>query len=235
MERLYVNLLGRASEATGKANHVNSILAGKSACDVAKGFVLSRELANKKLSNTEFVTRMYKTFFDRAADAKGLAKWTAALDNGCSYGYVLQGMGNSKEFANLCTSYGITKGTYKSSENRDQNENLTAYVSRMYTVALGRTYDVNGLNDHTGKYLSGEKSAKDIASSFIFSKEFKNKKLTDEQFVDCLYNALFDRAADAGGKSTWLSKMKKGTTREEVFNGFVSSKEFKNMVAKFGI
>ncbi|MGN0637333.1 MAG: cellulase family glycosylhydrolase [Huintestinicola sp.] len=235
VERLYVKLLGRASDPKGKANHINRLKSGVSACDVVKLFALSTELANKKLSNKEFVTRMYNTMLDRNPDAGGLARWTAALDNGCSYGYVLQGFGNSAEFTRLCASYGIVKGSYTSPENRDKNANLTAYVSRMYTKALGRKYDVTGLNNHTGRYLAGTKNAKDIAYSFIFSAEFKNKNLTDEQFVDTLYQALFNRNADAGGKSRWLTKMKNGMTREQVFSGFASSAEFKNMVAGFGI
>ncbi|MGN0638130.1 MAG: DUF4214 domain-containing protein [Huintestinicola sp.] len=235
VERLYVDLLGRSSDPKGKANHVSSIKSGRSACDVAKGFVLSTELANKKLTNKEFVTRMYKTFLNRTPDAGGLARWTAALDNGCSYGYVLQGFGKSAEFTRLCASYGITRGSYTSPEYRDKNEKLTAYVSRLYTVALGRKYDIKGLNNHTGRYINGTKTAEEIAYSFVFSAEFKNKKLTDEQFVDCMYNSLFGRTADAGGKSRWLTKMKNGMTREQVFKGFASSAEFKNMVAKFGL
>ncbi|MGN0638129.1 MAG: DUF4214 domain-containing protein [Huintestinicola sp.] len=235
VERLYVNLLGRASDPRGKANHVNSLKSGRSACDVAKNFVLSTELANKKLSNKEFVTRMYKTMLDRNPDPTGLARWTAALDNGCSYGYVLQGFGKSAEFTRLCESYGVTRGSYTSPEYRDRNEKLTAYVSRLYTVALGRKYDIKGLNNHTGRYINGTKTAEEIAYSFVFSTEFKNKKLTDEQFVDCMYNSLFGRTADAGGKSRWLTKMKNGMTREQVFKGFASSAEFKNMVAKFGL
>ncbi|MGN0637332.1 MAG: DUF4214 domain-containing protein [Huintestinicola sp.] len=235
VERLYVKLLGRASDPKGKANHVNSLRSGKSACEVAQKFVLSTELANKKLTNREFVKRMYLTMLDRSPDAAGLARWATALDNGCSYGYVLQGFGNSAEFTRLCASYGIVKGSYTSPENRDRNANLTAYVSRMYTKALGRKYDVRGLNSHTGKYLAGTSNAKDIAYAFIFSAEFKNKNLTDEQFVDTLYQALFDRKADAGGKSRWLTRMKNGYTREQVFNGFATSAEFKNMVAGFGI
>ncbi|MGN0637331.1 MAG: DUF4214 domain-containing protein [Huintestinicola sp.] len=235
VERLYANLLGRSPDPSGKASHINRLKSGESACDVVKRFVLSTELANKKLTNREFVKRMYLTMLDRSPDAAGLARWATALDNGCSYGYVLQGFGNSAEFTRLCASYGIVKGSYTSPENRDRNANLTAYVSRMYTKALGRKYDVRGLNSHTGKYLAGTSNAKDIAYAFIFSAEFKNKNLTDEQFVDTLYQALFDRNADAGGKSRWLTKMKNGMTREQVFSGFATSAEFKNMVAGFGI
>ncbi|MGN0664920.1 MAG: leucine-rich repeat protein [Huintestinicola sp.] len=235
VERLYTTLLGRASDPTGKQNHINRIKNGTSAADIAKIFVLSTELKNKKLTNREFVRRMYVTMLDRNPDAAGLNRWATALDNGCSYGYVLQGFSTSAEFTKLCQSYGITRGTYTSAENRDKNEKLTAYVSRMYTKALNRTYDINGLNNHTGRYLAGTKDAKGIAHDFIFSTEFKNRKLTDDQFIDTMYATFFNRAADAKGKANWQTRMKNGWTREQVFNGFTSSAEFKNLVASFGI
>ncbi|MGN0667162.1 MAG: DUF4214 domain-containing protein [Huintestinicola sp.] len=235
VERLYTKLLGRASDPTGKANHVASLKAGTSAADVVKNFVLSTELKNKKLTNREFVKRMYLTMLDRNPDAAGLTRWATALDNGCSYGFVLAGFSTSAEFTNLCKTYGITRGTYVSTENRDKNEKLTAYVARMYTKALGRTFDVNGLNNHTGRYIAGTRDAKGIAHDFIFSTEFQNRKLTNDQFINVMYWTFFNRAPDATGKANWTARMNSGWTREQVFNGFTSSSEFKTLVASFGI
>lgn len=235
VERLYVTLMGRASDPTGKADHVDALLSGNSACEVARGFVLSQELANMGLSNEEFVRRMYKTMLNREPDSAGLADWAKALNNGCTYEYILQGFGGAPEFGNLCAQYGLVSGSYTAEENRSKNASLTGFVSRMYTVALGREYDVNGLNDHTGNYLSGAKDAEGIAYDFIFSIEFRNKNLSNEQFVECMYLTFFDRPYDDGGKADWLSRMAQGSTREDVFRGFTGSQEFKNLVAKFGI
>ncbi|MGN0667387.1 MAG: DUF4214 domain-containing protein [Huintestinicola sp.] len=235
VERMYTQLLGRASDAKGMANHVQRLKDGQSASDIAKIFVTSSELKNKKLTNREFVRRMYVTMLDRNPDASGLNHWATALDNGCSYGYVLQGFSTSAEFTKLCQSYGINRGTYVSPENRDNNEKLTAYVSRMYTKALNRTYDINGLNNHTGRYIAGTKDAKGIAHDFIFSTEFKNRNLSNDAFINTMYATFFNRAPDAKGKANWTARMNSGWTREQVFNGFTSSTEFKNLVASFGI
>ena len=62
VERLYTKLLGRASDATGKANHVKNLKNGKTAAEVSKSFVLGTELANKKLSNEEFAVRILNEF-----------------------------------------------------------------------------------------------------------------------------------------------------------------------------
>ncbi|MCD8069324.1 MAG: DUF4214 domain-containing protein, partial [Lachnospiraceae bacterium] len=66
--------------------------------------------------------------------------------------------------------------------------------------------------------------------------EFTNKNLTDESFVEYLYEAFFDREADEAGKADWLNQMQSmGYSREDVFDGFVGSQEFDNLCRKYGI
>ncbi len=235
VERLYTTMLARSSDPTGKANHISSLMKGKTAAEIGAKFVLSTELKNKKLTNREFVKRMYQTFLDRTPSSAEITRWAKTLDNGCTYEYILGRFVASAEFKKLATNYGITAGTYTPTQNRDQNENVTAFVSRMYTKALKRNYDVTGLNNHTGRILQKTHTPAQIAKLFFFSAELKNKNLSDEEFVTRLYNALFDRNPDATGKANWLNKMKNGYTREKVFDGFAASAEFKNLVASFGL
>ncbi len=235
VSRMYTTLLGRSFDANGLNNNAGIIINGGTAADVGKKFVMSGELTNLKLSNDEFVKRMYQTFLNRTPSAKEITRWATTLENGCSYGYILKKFVASAEFNILCTKYNIKAGEYATTENRDYNENITAYVSRMYTKALGRSFDIKGLNNNTGRLITGEMTAAEVAEYFILSKEFVNRKLTDEQFVTVLYNALFNRAPDAGGKTRWLNKLATGTSREEVLKGFTTAAEFKNLVKSFGL
>ena len=235
VERLYTTLLSRPSEEAGKSEWVDAVNNGTTAAEAASGFVLSEELRNQNLSNGEFVDRMYRTFLDREADAAGKADWVSILDNGCSYAYILNSFAGSQEFNNLCDSYGITAGSYESSEPRDKNADLTAFVSRMYTKALNRAYDVNGLNDWTGDYLDGKATANDIAYGFILSEEFEGRNLSDEAYVDTLYRTFFDREPDEGGKAGWLDELANGTSRKDVLDGFLGAEEFANLKKSFGV
>jgi len=236
VERLYTKMLGRESDADGKAHNV-ALITDKNytAADIAGGFVLGDEIRIKKLSNVDFVTRMYRTFMDREPDEGGLKDWVNALDGGCSYGFVFNSFVASQEFANICAEYGMETGSYTLTEPRDMNRNLTAFVSRMYTKALNRSYDVNGLNDWTNRYLTSAASISDISYGFIFSQEFINKNLNDSDYVDTLYRTFFNREPDDGGKADWLDRIAKGATREDVLFGFVGSQECINLVASFGI
>ena len=119
-------------------------------------------------------------------------------------------------------------------ESRDVSSKLTAFVSRLYTKALNRSYDVDGLNNHTANYIANH-DLYQLAYDFIFSSEFIEKDLSDEDFVDTMYRTFFDREGDPDGRSDWLGRMKSGMSREEVLAGFVGSQECADMVAKFGI
>ncbi len=78
----------------------------------AKLFFESEEFKNLKTSNTEYVTRLYKTFMDRDPEADGLSYWVGELAaNRKTRADVLSGFASSKEFTNICKSYGIERGT----------------------------------------------------------------------------------------------------------------------------
>ncbi len=233
VERLYENILNRSSDENN-VTHIGNLKDGETACKVAYDFVFSKEFLELDISNEERINRMYLTFLNREADPAGLADWTSVLDNGCSMGHIFHGFTQSNEFIEICAEYGINRGTWEPTENRDKSSKLTAFVARLYTKAMGRPYDVNGLNDHTGSYLEN-RDLYQLAHNFIFSKEFIEKNLSDEEFVDTMYHTFFDREPDPAGKAGWLDEMKNGMSRENVLAGFVGSQECADLVARFGI
>ena len=46
---------------------------------------------------------------------------------------------------------------------------------------------------------------------------------------------FFGREADTGGYNNWMNKLSSGTSRDTVLMGFANSKEFANIMAKYGI
>ncbi|MBQ8614528.1 MAG: leucine-rich repeat protein, partial [Ruminiclostridium sp.] len=142
VERLYATMLGRESDVGGKAKWIQKFNGGATAADVAVNFVLSPELKQQKLSNEKFVTRMYQTMLDRTPAEKEIANWASYLEAGCTYAFIFRGFLTAPEFSKLCSSYGIKTGTYAATENRDVNGKLTKFISRLYTKALNRAYDV---------------------------------------------------------------------------------------------
>ncbi|MCR5593593.1 MAG: DUF4214 domain-containing protein [Saccharofermentans sp.] len=108
VERLYTVALSRGSDPTGQGYWVDKIAGGMSGSSVAHGFFFSSEFLGSNLSNEEYLSRLYHTFFDRDPDPSGFAYWMEKLNNGESRENIFNGFAGSAEWNALCRSYGIT-------------------------------------------------------------------------------------------------------------------------------
>ena len=52
-----------------------------------------------------------------------------------------------------------------------------------------------------------------VVENIFESEEFVNKKKTDEEYVELLYRAVFNRESDAPGREQWLNFLKTGLMR----------------------
>lgn len=208
---------------------------GKTGSEVAAGFVFSAEYQRRQVSDEAYVDMLYRTLLGREPGEAEKADWLSWLSCGVSRSGVFGGFANSVEFQRLCTSYGIERGDYYSSEIVDQNLPVTAFVSRMYTVALGRSWDRDGLYDWTGRLLRHEITGRDLARGFFFSAEFQRKNLSNEDFVTLCYRTCLDREPDAEGWNTWTGLLESGASRETVLDGFIGSREYTALCQEYGI
>ena len=236
VERLYTVALGRSSEPTGKANWIAAIKNGETGADAAKGFLFSDEFLNKNMSNSDFVTILYRVFFDRQPDAAGHAAWVAVLERGESKQDVILGFINSTEWANVCLKYGIRSGgTGTANITIEPNDDIIAFATRLYTTCLKRTPDQNGLRAWALQLANLRDTGTNAAHGFFFSDEMNNNPVSNEEFVTRLYLTFMDRNPDTAGFNAWVGQLNSGVSREEVFQGFAQSREFGEICARYGI
>ena len=236
--RLYDKCLNRRPDEKGLQDWVDVLCGFKSdGVNVAYGFVFSDEMNKRNLSDEDFIEILYNVFLDRPSDTAGKQNWLYYLNNGTSRYGVFMGFANSNEFGEICSRYGIDKGTAKATDGRDRSPGLTAFVARLYTKALGRDYDVNGLNDwcnaicdqkHTVTYVSTE--------GFFNSREFLEKNMSNSDYVKVLYRTFFDREYDQSGYENWMNNLENHTMdRNQVLLGFANSDEFAKLKKQYGI
>lgn len=236
VERFYRYLLGRDADSTGLNEWVQNLKSGKEqGAQVGVGFIQSNEFKNRGLSDDEYIQVLYRAFFDRDADPAGLESWKKVLNEGLTRMQVYRGFAESDEFSRLCASYGIQRGNVTMSAPMDQNEGVTKFISRCYSLCLGRRADESGLNAWCGQILSGANTAKVAAYGFVFSNEFTSKNLSDEEYIKVLYRLFLNREADTSGLQSWKQVMVSGKGRLHVFEGFSDSKEFKELCDSYGI
>lgn len=109
------------------------------------------------------------------------------------------------------------------------------FVIRLYELVLGRKADYDGLTDWFNRLIYEINTGAEVAQGFVFSNEFQNKKLSNEKFIEILYNTMFDRSGDAVGKQVWMDELATGFSRLYVYRGFAESREFTTLCGAFGI
>ncbi len=238
--RLYRLCLSRDPDQGGLDYWVNYLKTGqKTAAEVVYGFFFSDEMKRLNLSNEEYVERCYAVMMDRASDAGGKKYWVEHLENGVTRLYVVRGFVESKEFTQICKDYGVTRGSLQLTDPRDQNYGITSFVARCYTKALGRQYDEGGLKNWCNQilYASNRKQAAiDTASTgFFHSTEFRNKNLSNTEYVKVLYRTFLGREYDSAGLKDWVGQLNRGASRDHVMNGFAYSQEFNKIMTSYGI
>ncbi len=223
--RLYYSMLKRDPEAgavdTWTKRLINKEVNG---VELGKRFALGDEITKSRpVSDTEFVTRLYKTFLNREGSQSEIQSWVNDLNGGKTREYVTAGFINSQEFDRFCKECGISRGTMTvqnpdKPKNNNTNNNssglkplkvdvskvddkqLTAFVERLYKKALGRKGEAAGVTYWKGCILFGKDNEGReydirtvISKGFFLSAEYNNKHTSNEQFVADCYAAFFNR------------------------------------------
>lgn len=241
VSRLYEIFLGRPADDAGL-----EFWAGKlerqemGAANVAYSIIFSSESRQNNMSDEEFCLYAFSVLLNRnIQDVKSpdaYMKYVRYLQQGLSREYVIQAITNEQDFSKKCFNYGLPKGSISHlSQARDQNPNLTAFINRLYTEALGREGEEGGLNFWCEGLMNKSYSPYTIANFFINSPEFNNKNLSDVEYVKTLYRTFFGREYDQEGLDFWTGKLATGTSKLYVQNFFEHSWEFFNIVSGFGI
>ena len=109
------------------------------------------------------------------------------------------------------------------------------FVTRLYAVCLDRepgeeeiAYYLWEINDHA---MTGT----EVAYKFIFADEFKAKNYCDRHYAEALYKAFMGREPSEEEINSKAYLLQQGQTREQVFNEFVTSSEYKSICAAAGI
>lgn len=77
-----------------------------------------------------------------------------------------------------------------------------------------------------GQLIAGT-SLRDVINGFMASPEYQPQSgLSDDAFLERLYQGVLDRPSDSGGKAFWTNKLATGTSRADVVIGFLTSGEF---------
>ncbi|MBP5292399.1 MAG: DUF4214 domain-containing protein [Lachnospiraceae bacterium] len=101
------------------------------------------------------------------------------------------------------------------------------FVMRLYTNFFGRNPDRTGFPKWVNLLVDGQVTGVDVVLGFYGSREFQNKELSDEEFINIVYRTVFGRDVDKRGRAAWLGVLENGCTRYKVLEGLLNSEEMR--------
>jgi hypothetical protein len=118
-----------------------------------------------------------------------------------------------------------------------KEEDSPAYelVNRFYNDIYGSYPDRDTIEYRVSELESGNASIDDMAKEFILNEDFKNRGLSDEEYISLLYRALLNRKADENGRRYWLNRLNEEDNRDIIFYSFLDSVEYKGLSREFNI
>ena len=206
----------------------------ESAADVALSFARSIEKLGIPMSNKEKADALFTIMMGRERDSSA-AHFEKSLDYGMSILYDISVLTNSQELRGICDSIGLPPGTVELKDAKDRNYDVTGYVARFYTLMLNRVPSSGELNSWCNLYFSNKTTIENMLVSLVSSQEFKNGNLSNDEFINAVYQVVFERAADESGRQYILGRLARGTSRAEITRGLVRSKEFKERLTRQGL
>ncbi len=238
--RLYDICLNRQPDAAGYTDWTSKLLNNEiTGAECAYGFIFSDEFQSLNVTNDQYVELMYSCFFGRASDPEGKSDWVGKLNSGITRKDLFAGFANSREFDELCATYGIMRGSYDPARNSfaltPNRAQIEAFVTRLYDTFLNRLPDEAGLNDWVDQIAAGKITGSQAAYGFIFSPEYKALNKPDNDFVTDLYVGFLGRTPDQAGLNDWVSQIAGGRTDLDIFNGFAGSQEWIGLCRGYGI
>lgn len=242
----YETILGRTADApgvsfwNGEANRVVALGADVREVFFALSidFFKSPEYALRNTNTDQYLTDLYRTFFDRAPDQAGFDFWKSNVNSGMDRGAVLTHFLFSTEFTNKMT------GLFGTQSPRPE-VNVTI---DLYRGILGRLPDSAGFNFWLGRVRaaqclsSGAAAAvttevNNLSREFFNSPEYGaiwNSRPAAEQvprYMGDIYNSIMRRGPDLAGYQFYVSQINTGAkTLDQVRLEFVNSPEFQGRV-----
>lgn len=109
------------------------------------------------------------------------------------------------------------------------------FVERLYLNALDRPFDVAGRDSFVDLIMHQNGTGSDVVRDFLGSAEFANRNLNNEEFVNVLYKAFFNRVPTAAEAANWTNALASGMTRAEIIEAFIASPEWAEVCAYYKI
>lgn len=232
--QMYRSFFNREPDTPGLNSWVNYLVGGHTASQLISNFIVSPEFINRNLSDYDYVACLYRALLGREGTSDEINGWVSTMNaHQSSRLFLAKLISKSPEFSGICSNAGVEVGDITLSENRDLYIGCADFVINTYNSLLGRAPSDDDLNYWVGQLVSAS-CGKDFINYFLSTQEFKNRNLSNGDFVKAVFSAALGREAsdsDVDFYSSYIS-----TNGKDAFVSYIySTTEFATNCSAVGI
>jgi hypothetical protein len=196
---------------------------------LAKNFYNSPEYLDGEKSNEDYLTDLYRTFFNRDPDPDGFAFWLGYLNGGLTRNGVMYSFAYSPEFRQLLEE---TFGSALARPEADLVNDCYRGIMARFPEVAGFRFWVTTMRNAQCAGLDYVKSvSRQLALDFFNSAEYAARNRDSSGYVEDLYDAIMRRGPEPEGFNFWVGVIEnKALTRQQLLDQFINSGEFQARV-----
>ncbi|MBR5975809.1 MAG: polysaccharide deacetylase family protein [Clostridiales bacterium] len=199
--------------------------------DVAK----TGTIGGRTMSDEEKVSLIYRTMVGQEITAEDEALYQEALENGMSMSYVVKKISETALFQRKCSDLQILAGTVELTEPRDNNYELTSFLTRMYTRFAGQKPTAEDLNAGVKETLEDPGRVREVITQMLSTPESQALLESDEDFLNTVFEVFYGYTPEESRIKAYLIGMSNGITRTRVLSEILKDPAFDEKMAEYGI
>ncbi len=155
--------------------------------------------------------------------------------SGVSMDFILKTLSTESGFTSYCQERGILPGEIKITQLRDQNLELTGFLTRFYTKLLGTRPEGELLNNGVREILEENKSIPDMLSDVLESPECQEALSSNDDFLDAVFNVVYGREPEDAEIEGYKIGLSHGITRSHVLKELMADPAFAEQMSALGV
>ena len=213
-----------------KINLIDNIVSGQfSASTALKTIIESNGFKNLKLTDAEYIKVIGKICLNEDLSDSDIQNYENKLVTGTTRNELLKEFILNSKFQAICDSLKIERGDYTVSAIKSTGTLAGEFIKNAYTSLIGK--DASNIGSFSN-LVNGEQTATEAIQLYVDSAAFKNRKLSDEEYVKALFKATLNRTPSQDEINTYVNKIKE-SGKMTAIDEIVKTDEFKKICNQY--
>ena len=225
---------GRAATPEECNEWCGKFLSGTEVAPVVDGFAKNIPGA-EQMTDGQKIGLIYRTMVGTEIGSDEEAAYEEALTYGMSMSYIVSKISGTVAFQKKCTDLQVLAGSVELLEPRDNNYELTGFLTRMYTRFSGTKPTADDLNSYVQQTLEDPGTVREVITQMLSTPESQALLASDDEFLNTVFEVFYGYTPEESKIKAYRIGLSNGITRTRVLSEILKDPAFDEKMAEYGI